>query len=164
MKEREKKKNLEITLGPQLEGDKDLDDLVNQIYQKLRLQKEKDKRSLERETTINPVFIALAYYIAELICNMFSVESQKHLNLNTFYIPVIFCILLPCILWAKVKIIINHMNHGESIQAEQDFFNEQIMEKKAKTLTSEYMAEEIKRKTKENQKKQMSKTLKKEKT
>jgi|TARA_B110001450_G_scaffold176892_1_gene165219 hypothetical protein len=95
--------------------DKELDELVAQIIQKLRLQKEKDKRSLERETTINPVFIALAYYIAELICNMLSVESKKHLNLNTFFIPAIFCVLLPCILWAKVKIIINHMNHGESI-------------------------------------------------
>ena len=111
----EKKKNLELTLGKKNGDTQELDDLVSQIIRGLLLQKEKDKRSLERETTINPVFIAIAYYIAELICNLVSVQSQKTFNLNTFYIPLIFCILLPCILWAKVKIVINHMNHGESI-------------------------------------------------
>ena len=81
----------------------------------MRTQKEKDKRSLEREMTINPIFIVINYYIAEMITNLFAIRIQKTFNINTFWLPTMLCILLPSFLWVKVKIIINHMNHGESI-------------------------------------------------
>lgn len=51
-------------------GEEEVNDLRREMIAKIQEQVEKDKRSLEREMTVNPLIIIIDYYVAELIINL----------------------------------------------------------------------------------------------